>query len=94
MKAVLVVNIPNGYGDIHDNKAIVKLRNDKLGTSLKIYNVPLRQLPEKESREMVVGDPFGEGCCIGWNACLDEITGDYITQEEADLCGVQLWHDD
>lgn len=81
MKAVLVVDIPNGYGDIADNKAIVTLRNSKLGTSLGIYNVPLKPLPKAKTREEEIAkDPFNEDLFYGdyirgWNECLDEITG-------------------
>lgn len=94
MKAILVIDFPNGYGDVDDNKAIVTLRNGKLGTSLGIYNVPLKPMPqrqnkdeEKSSLEYVYeadtldefqtrGTSYLYGHIDGWNACLDEITGE------------------
>lgn len=70
MKAILVIDVPSDYGDIADNKAIVTLRNGKVGTCLGIYNVPLKPMPERAFIDQ--GVPFNEG----WNACLDAITGE------------------
>lgn len=75
MKAILVVEMPNGYGDIADNKAVVTLRNGKLGTSLGIYNVPLKPLPKALSVNEDEDD-VSQAIGIGWNACLEEITGE------------------
>ena len=78
MKAILVVDVPSYYGDMVDNKAIVTLRNGKLGTSLGIYNVPLKSMPKMSG--LVHQDT--DGWCElseysrGWNDCLDEIFGD------------------
>lgn len=60
MKAILVIEIPNGYGDIADNKAIVTLRNGKLGTSLGIYNVPLRPMTLRIEEAMILDRVLGE----------------------------------
>lgn len=79
MKAILVVDIPDGYGDVYDNKAVLTLRNGKLGTSLGIYNVPLKPLPQKKEETFAYwiancNDP--ESYINGFNACLEEITGE------------------
>lgn len=82
MKAILVIDVPSDYGDIADNKAIVTLRNDKLGTSLRIHNVSLKQMPEK--KELANYLPFEDypqqirfmDFVNGWNACLEKITGE------------------
>lgn len=78
MKAILVLDIPSDYGDVADNKAIVTLRNGKLGTSLGIYNVPLKPLPDVSG--LVHQDT--DGWCElseysrGWNDCLEKIVED------------------
>ena len=79
MKAILVIDIPDGYGDIYDNKAVVTLRNGKLGTSLGIYNVPLKPMPEKYELYDLNEQPeeiLANAEAIGWNDCIDEITGE------------------
>ena len=87
MKAVLVVNVPkemiNGkYTYTLSLESKTSNCNNLKGKAI------LRQLPKLMEEE-----DYNEYRC-GWNACLGEILGDYITQEEADLCGVQFWHDD
>ena len=58
-------------------------------------NCPLKPLPQmREPNEEWLNEYHRDEFADGWNACLKEIIGAYITQEEADLCGVQLWHDD
>ena len=83
VKAVLVVDIPDGYGDVYDNKAIVTLKNGKLGTSLGIYNVPLKPVPEYKKPKNP--DETWEELHTrwGWNACVDEILGE---ENESDPC--------
>ena len=77
MKAILVIDIPDGYGDIYDNKAVVTLRNGKLGTSLGIYNVPLKPIPKKrDNNEEWLNEYHRDDYADGWNACLNEIFGD------------------
>lgn len=99
MKALYMVDVPKiddcescplyNIEDVLDRTKIVCVADKEDGDVC-----PLRPLPKKLIPEMVLGNKFAEGCVQGWNDCLDEILGDYITQEEADLCGVQLWHDD
>ena len=72
MKAILVIDVPSDYGDIADNKAIVTLRNGKLGTSLGIYNVPLKQMPEKNTWDITKNGHVTE-YAEGWNACIEEL---------------------
>lgn len=80
MKAVLVIDVPSDYGDIVDNKAIVTLRNGKLGTSLGIYNVPLRPMPSRTEgigkEPFELEDALQEGYASGWNDCIDELVGE------------------
>ena len=77
MKAILVIDVPSDYGNIADNKAIVTLRNGKLGTSLRIHNVPLKPLPQRLKlriqKEWITDYDRYE---IGYNACLDKIMGE------------------
>lgn len=77
MKAILVIDFPNGYGDVDDNKAVVTLRNGKLGTSLGIYNVPLKPMPQPKGYIDAIEQYLTEKDCAmftdGWNACLEEI---------------------
>ena len=74
MKAILVINLPDGYGEIIDNKATFKLKNWKLDTSLTVCNVSLKPLPEKEECDSYMM-PLHD-YCLGWNDCLDEILGE------------------
>ncbi len=80
MKAILVVDIPDGYGDVGDNKAIVTLHNGKLGTSLGIYNVPLKSVPQPKGYIDAIEWYLTEKDCTmftdGWNACIGAIIGD------------------
>ena len=75
MKAILVIDVPSDYGDIADNKAIVTLRNDKLGTSLRIHNVPLKPMPKKKETDSTgtIEEYMLKGYDRGWNDCLKEI---------------------
>lgn len=79
MKAILVVDIPDDYGDVYDNKAIVTLRNGKLGTSLGIYNVPLKPMPKRMKNMFDAMDDnnplkeLQELYCAGYNKCLEEV---------------------
>ena len=36
---------------------------------------PLRELPEREAYDDILGDDFDEGYVYGWNKCLDVILG-------------------
>lgn len=84
MKAILVIDVPSDYGDIADNKAIVAFRNGKLGTSLGIYNVPLKPMPEKKAPSVQLSarhndehmEILGLRCTDyekGWNECIEEL---------------------
>ena len=70
---------------------------DEIAMTKKMDWCPLRLLPEKKPIDYK-DNIFGEVrnvTNIGYNQCLyDILLGDYITQEEADCCGVQFWHDD
>ena len=105
MKYIAVVDIPDVLLEEHEEGIIF---NDVITVDCKvkgskeyrddvyftIEDVPMRPLPEKIWHEEGKENECEEWHKNGWNACLDEILGDYITQEEADLCGVQFWHDD
>lgn len=73
-KAILVIDLPDGYGEITDNKATVNLRNWKLDTSLIVCNVPLKPMPKKREYWSVADDT--KRYRDGWNACIDEILGE------------------
>ena len=76
MKAILVVDVPSDYGDIVDNKVIVTLRNYKLGTSLEIYNIPLKPMPKtRGNNEEWLNEYHRDDYADGWNACINEILG-------------------
>ena len=101
MKVAVVFDIPD---DIEIEKTKVqyitiagKKTNNYMVQTMKI-DCPLRPLPKKEHYEIdcdgLPTDIEYATYCDGRNKVIDEITGDYITQEEADLCGVQFWHDD
>lgn len=73
MKAILVIDMPKGYGKITDNKATVNLKNWKLNTSFIVCNVPLKPMPEKYTDMLSYdSDTFERG----WNDCIDEILGE------------------
>ena len=48
MKAILVIDIPTDCGDISDNKATIKLQNEKLMKSFTVCNVPLKPMSEEK----------------------------------------------
>ena len=93
MKVYLIVDLPDGE-DINECVADMFIHDLNVRGIAKYNDVPLRPLPEKIWHEEGKENECEEWHKNGWNACLDEILGDYITQEEADLCGVQFWHDD
>ena len=72
MKAVLVIDIPEEYmgSDID-----VKLYG-KYQTIHERYVNKLRPLPEELIPEMVMGNAYAMEYAIGWNDCLDAITGE------------------
>ena len=98
MKAFLVVDIPDDLMvEECDIDYQVYYSNENADSFLveESTAMTLRPLPQKrEPKEEWLNEYHRDEFADGWNACLDEILGDCITQEEADLCGVQLWHDD
>ena len=103
-KSVLVIDTPKScavcpiFQDRLDGYCPVALLSPYNKYNERDKHCPLKPLPKKKKSYMAeltqedYDSLFPEA--KGYNACLDEILGDYITQEEADLCGVQLWHDD
>ena len=94
-KTVLVIDSPKdciecplfAFECCHVRRKEIPMENITQG--IKPEWCPLKCLPKKlpmKSKHMMWQH--------GWNDCIDEILGDCITQEEADLCGVQFWHDD
>lgn len=51
-----------------------QIRNDLYGIKRQNW-CPLKLLPEKDTKNHFP-DEFEDGYAIGWNACIDEITGD------------------
>lgn len=78
MKAILIVNVPNGYGEITDNEATICLKNWKLDTMLTICNVPLKPMPQKKILMKFEGreNKEYEGLVRGYNKCINEILGE------------------
>ena len=107
MKAILVIDIPKTCLDC-PVCSLDEMDGDyicgKTGKCVEEYFdkkpswCPLRPLPKRNEYRADTKyenmDKYSTGYADGRNDCLDEILGDYITQEEADLCGVQFWHDD
>ena len=99
-KAVLVIDMPEEYRTEDVLVDYCLHTKGEYKVIRKSGNHPLKPLPkhigfeETETETKEVPSGFYDETIDGWNWCLDEILGDYITQEEADLCGVQLWHDD
>lgn len=99
MKAIAMVDIPDNVFDIYEELTI--RGNINFGGE-HLLVMTLKPLPEKKETCSVIDYASGKAMIdeyenefnLGFNACLDEILGDYITQEEADLCGIQFWHDD
>ena len=54
--------------------AAKQIRNDLYGIKRQNW-CPLKLLPEKDTKNHFP-DEFEDGYAIGWNACIDEITGD------------------
>lgn len=85
MKAVLVIDVPvldNGRHLCNDcpiwNKERVSCEYD---LNTKARGCPLKPLPEKEVKPKGSGglnwdNAFNCGFVAGWNACIDEITGE------------------
>lgn len=73
-KAILIVNVPEGYGEIADIKATVNLKNYRLDASFIVCNVPLKPIPQKKGKHGEINqydtDIHYE---IGWNDCLDTL---------------------
>ena len=110
MKAILVINNPATCSECKISHADIDgyycpyepvLIPNEIAMSKRMDWCPLKTIKKKED----VGiryhdlDNIPEDIEInlrkqGYNWCVEEILGDYITQEEADCCGVQFWHDD
>lgn len=99
-KSVLVIDTPESCEECplfafeccHVRRKEIPMENITQG--IKPEWCPLKCLPEKGTMDNVEPCAYNEGFIDGRNHCIELITGDYITQEEADLCGVQFWHDD
>ena len=79
MKAIIIVDVPN---DWHCKELCIegelrgKNEDGYWAFCNEIVEAPLKPLPQKKDVPldygMMYGNPFGEG----WNACLEEITGE------------------
>lgn len=72
MKAMLVINVPESYGEITDNKATVNLKNWKLDTSLYICNVPVRPYVDDENEALRLLLNWAEECDFGYDNFSEE----------------------
>lgn len=81
-KAILVIDMPKDCWDCHlvdewENCNAIKMTSERYGVSVKQYDkeraswCPLRPLPHKLQADWYTG-----GYKEGFNACLDEITGE------------------
>ena len=77
MKAILILDVPEKLvGEIGDKLSIV---GEEYNVDWKLRPLPQRKLEGNWGREAYGWNAclaFAEGCCQGWNDCLDEITGD------------------
>lgn len=78
MKAVLVIDMPDNLDiPLEDIKAGITVSSKDVRKSmlyLKYKNVELRPLPQKKGQ---YANDYGYNMMAqGWNACLDEITGE------------------
>ena len=82
MKAILVIDMPKDCWDCHlvdewGNCNAIKMTSERYGVSVKQYDkeraswCPLRPLPHK-----LQADWYTDGYKEGFNACLEEITGE------------------
>ena len=82
MKAILVIDMPKDCWDCHlvdewENCNAIKMTSERYGVSVKQYDkeraswCPLRPLPHK-----LQADWYTDGYKEGFNACLEEITGE------------------
>lgn len=63
-------------GNIFDNPELLQEKSALDGEAESIPDwCPLKLLPEKDTKNHFP-DEFEDGYAIGWNACIDEITGD------------------
>lgn len=63
-------------GNIFDNPELLQEKSVLDGEAESIPDwCPLKLLPEKDTKNHFP-DEFEDGYAIGWNACIDEITGD------------------
>ena len=91
MKAVLVIDMPKDCWDCHlvdewGNCNAIKMTSERYGVSVKQYDkeraswCPLRPLPKKmnetEYMQKVNSDGDWYEQVVGWNNCIDEITGE------------------
>ena len=80
-KSVLVIDTPENCRSCYLRGFTLNLQycrgklKDIKDTSIKPDWCPLKLLPEKDTKNHFP-DEFEDGYAIGWNACIDEITGD------------------
>ena len=80
MKAILIIDIPNSCYDCpcyYEDKDKCEVRNQRAIADIGIPSwCPLRQIPDRKEDLHYPCNEYLQAVNEGWNACLDEITGE------------------
>ena len=80
MKAILIIDIPNSCYDCpcyYEDKDKCEVRNQRAIADIGIPSwCPLRPLPNRKEDLHYPCNEYLQAVNEGWNACLDEITGE------------------
>jgi len=105
MKALLVIDVDDNVDldSVYIAYDLCSENSDGWSDVIDFGTCPLKPMPEKWEGKLKNNHPMSiiaEAMRDGWNMCLEEILGETNeqsnapTDEEADCCGVQFWHDD
>lgn len=80
MKAIAIIDVPDGEGKWYIDGEIRYTENESLMKKFDADMIPLKPLPQKKEETFAYwiarGCNDAESYINGWNACLEEITGE------------------